>query len=121
MTGRTIVGAVVGLLLLGCGEQPAEVKVEAEVIEVACGRCIYEMPGAEGCPWATHVDGEYYLVMGPVPQDHHSHGEDGICVMARQARVQGEVNGEYFVASEFELIPAENVPESGATEHDHVH
>ena len=113
------------LFQMSCGPTASDESepIPAQIIEVACGHCIYEMPGQEltGCPWATEIDGEYYLITGPVPLDHHRHDPDGICSMPRQARVIGQVREEYFVASEFALLPAENVPESSGHDHRHEH
>ena len=115
--------AAIAGLIVACGPESPEVQLESEVIEVACGHCVYDLPDTEyqGCPWTTQVEGEYYLISGPVPQDHHKHDPDGICSMPRQARVQGYVHDEYFVATEFELLPAESVPEPGSGSHAHDH
>ena len=123
MSPRFIIAIAIGLVFPACAKDEPSVQIEDQVIEVACGHCVFDMEGQEqaGCPWAAHVEGEYYLLSGPVPQDHHKHQPDGICSMPRQARVNGYVHGEYFVATEFELLAAENVPENAGHDHDHEH
>jgi hypothetical protein len=111
--------------LAGCGSSESEesrVELEGQVVEVACGQCIYRMDGTDGlsCPWSAEVAGEHYLISGSVPKDHHKHDADGICSMEREARVTGYVHNEYLVVSAFELLPAKDVPE-GAAEHEHDH
>jgi hypothetical protein len=121
MIQRVASAAMLGWVLFACGSEEPEIQLEEQIIEVACAHCVFEMPGQEqsGCAWAAHVDGEHYLLSGPVPVDHSKHEPEGICSMPRQARVDGYVHGEYFVATEFELLPAENVPEKAAHDHEH--
>ena len=116
--GRVIGMAIVLGSVFGCGG--SDEQVVSAVIDVACGNCIYGMEGAEGCPWAAELDGEHIYIMGAVPQDHNSHGLDGICIMERQARVEGVVREGNLVVAELELIPAENVPTT-MPEHNHEH
>ncbi len=63
--------------------------------EVACGSCIYGMPGVSGCKAAVQVDGRP-LLMGGVGIDAHA---AGLCGSAKQARVAGHVDGETFVST----------------------
>ena len=103
--------------LLGCGSAPDRV-VTNEVVDVACGTCIYKMPEGRGCYWAITLDGQHYAMAGVEPADHDPHGPDGMCNMGRKARITGELRGQNFIASAFELLPAEGVP--AAPEHDHT-
>ncbi len=98
-------------VLLACSPEPGAV-LEHETITVACGRCILEMEGVEGCPWAAEIDGKAYLIQGAVPHDHNSHEADGICNMKRQAVVDGVIRGDLLVVSSMELIPADSIPEN---------
>ena len=82
-----------------------------QTITVGCGMCIFRMEGASTCEWAAEIDGEHYWVRGPVPHDHNNHMPDGICNMRRLAIVDGEVRGDLLIASRFELLPAQSVPE----------
>jgi hypothetical protein len=96
---------------LACSSEPP-IKIEDRVLEVACGRCVFEMPGVEdNCPWAAEVDGRHYLIEGNVPHDHNSHEASGICNMPRRARVRGEIRGEILYVSKVELLEPEEVPE----------
>ncbi len=78
---------------------------------MACGTCVYRLPGGRGCYWAVALDGEHYPVAGATPPDHDNHAPDGMCNMERRARISGELRGENFVASRFELLPATEVPD----------
>jgi len=104
----------------GCGGD-APIPIEGQTITVACGQCVFEMEGVEGCPWAAEIDGVRYLVQGAVPQQHQSHAVDGICRMERQAVVDGVIRDEILVVSRMELLPAEGVPEDADELHEHVH
>ena len=113
---------LVGVVALSAGCGTGEpVEVVEQVIGVACGNCVYEVEGTAGCPWYAEVNGQHYELMGPLPLDHATHAPDGICNMERQAKVVGEVRRGLYVASSFELIPAENIPEAPRfTTADHV-
>ena len=40
--------------------------------------------------------------------DHgDAHGKDGFCSVVRKAKVEGEIKGDKFVATSFELLPLE--------------
>ncbi len=102
------------LLLLSFLVLPAcssDTKVAEQTVTVACGACQFGMEDAGGCKWAAEIDGQHYMVNGPLPHDHNSHAPDGMCNMKRQAKVAGTIRDDLFVASSFELLPAEGVPE----------
>ena len=96
------------------------IPIENQVLKTACGSCIFKMKDAVNCPFAVEIDGKHYLVQGAVPQDHNSHMADGICNMAREARITGVLRDGKLIASSFELLPAEYVPDAPA-HHDHSH
>jgi hypothetical protein len=101
------------LLWLGCTAapgEPPEPRLEGRTLEVACGRCIFHMPQAQGCPWAAELDGKHYLLQGAVPQAHHSHAPDGICNVSRRAVVDGVLRNGKLIVSRMELLPATDVP-----------
>ena len=104
----------------GCSGEAA-VPIEGQTITVACGQCVFEMEGVEGCPWAAEIEGVRYLVQGAVPQQHQAHAVDGICSMERKAVVDGVIRGEILVVSRMELLPAEGVSEDAHEMHEHVH
>jgi hypothetical protein len=106
----TGMGALLFLFALSCDSEPVRV-FNQEAITVACGSCVFEMEGVEGCPLAAEIDGEYYLVRGALPE-HDSHEADGICNMKRSAIVDGELRGEFLVVSKIEFVPADSIPES---------
>ena len=113
--GRPLIGVLIALMIMlasACSGEPP-IRIEDRVLTLACGRCVFEMPGVEeGCPWAAEVDGKHYLVEGAVPHDHNSHEASGICNMPRQARVRGEIRGEVLYVSAVELLEPESLPES---------
>ena len=61
-----LLSAPVFLPATGCFSSGTEVT--RQTVTVACGRCIFEMEGAVGCPWAAEIEGEHYLVSGTTPQ-----------------------------------------------------
>ncbi|MBK7432943.1 MAG: hypothetical protein IPI66_02940 [Chitinophagaceae bacterium] len=74
-------------------------------LEASCGTCQFKMK-AKGCPLAVRFEGKPYLVEGTEIDDHgDAHGKDGFCNAIRKAKVQGNVVGDKFVVSYFELLP----------------
>lgn len=102
--------AGLALVVMGCNAEPAIVLTQ-QTLTVGCGRCIFEMEGVEGCPWAAEIDGQHYLIRGALP-DHESHEADGICNMTRQAVVDGEIRGDELVVSSMVLVDADSIPET---------
>jgi hypothetical protein len=112
--------ALISLLqIIGCF--PSGIEVAEQTVTVACGRCIFKMEEAVGCPWAAEVDGNHYLVSGTTPHGLNNHAPDGICNMRREAVVEGAIRNGIFVASEFELLPAKDVPEKPEFAPDEAH
>lgn len=114
-----------GVMLGACGGNGDETVILEEA-HVACARCVFRMDesrlvGAPGCPWAIEVNGEHHLLYGPVPQDHFNHGPDGICNMRRQAKVEGTLRNDKFIASAVELLPAQDIPAERAYTEEDVH
>lgn len=73
--------------------------------EAGCAMCIYHMPGVNECVLAVKLDGRAYLVKGSSIDDHgDAHAADGLCNTARDARVKGRVEGEQFLAEEFDVV-----------------
>lgn len=72
--------------------------VVAQTLEVACGACVYKMPGVEGCPLAIMIDGKPYLVEGATWPNHD------YCDRTCQAVVSGRLDGSpaKFIATSFE-------------------
>ncbi len=73
----------------------------ARTVEAGCATCIFNMEGVRGCKLAVRIDGEPYLVTGA---DVDAHGA-GLCSSAKEAKVVGQIEGDKFVATSFELQP----------------
>ncbi len=99
-----------GVVLVDCGGEPGT-KIESRELTIACGMCIFEMPGAENCPFAAEVDGKHYIMRGRVPHDHLSHAPDGICNMPRRAVVDGEIRGEILHVTRMRMLEPDAIPE----------
>lgn len=79
--------------------QAAARSIADRTVEVACGSCIFAMPGVKGCTLAVKLDGKAYLVTGAGSVDAHQ-----FCSAARKALVSGRIEGDRFVASRFEVL-----------------
>lgn len=93
-----------------------------QTLEASCGQCQFEMEGS-GCDLAVRIDGKSYYVDGAKMDDHgDAHGDDGMCNCIRQAKVSGEVKDGRFVATSFELLPAEKTKDGDKSkEGEHSH
>ena len=75
-------------------------------VAAGCATCIFDMPGVTGCKLAVKIDGTAYLVTGSDSDiDDHgdAHASDGLCNRARDAVVEGRIDGDRFVATHFTL------------------
>jgi len=70
--------------------------IKSQTAEVACGSCIYKMPGVEGCHLAVMIDGKPYLVQGATWPNHD------FCDAKQQAVVSGKLEGDKFIATSVE-------------------
>ncbi|MGQ0553579.1 MAG: DUF6370 family protein [Planctomycetota bacterium] len=90
----------------GCTSSAALAPLEGVLVEAACGQCQFGLVG-EGCDLAVRIDGQAYFVDGTSIDEHgDAHAADGFCQAVRQARVSGQVQGDRFQATSFELLPA---------------
>ncbi len=113
--------ALASVTPLAGGCRDAGVEVVAQQAEVACGTCVFQIPGGAGCFWAIELDGRHYWVQGVAPQDAvHAHGPEGMCTLARKATVEGRLVDDRFVATRFELLPLDGTERRAGT-HDHAH
>lgn len=104
---RTQAGACLSLLTLlslGCGPSNSDAIVGRRAT-VACGRCVFKMPQAQGCPFAIELEGKHYLMQGKLPVGHVNHAPDGICNVPRTAHVDGRIVGNHFIATRVDLEP----------------
>jgi hypothetical protein len=70
--------------------------IKDQTMEVACGSCIYHMPGVSGCHAAVMIDGRPYLIEGATLKKHD------FCERKVQALVSGHVEGDKFIATRLE-------------------
>ena len=99
------------LMLASSCASSRDIPVPGQTVDVACGRCIFGMEEALGCPWAAEIDGKHYLMLGELPEGHMNHSPAGICNVRRQARVEGFIRQDRFVSTSIELFDAKNVPD----------
>jgi Family of unknown function (DUF6370) len=72
--------------------------------ETACGTCMFKMQG-KTCKLAVKFNNKDYYVEGTGIDDHgDAHDKDGFCNAIRKAKVQGELVGDKFLVTYFELI-----------------
>jgi hypothetical protein len=84
--------------------KPAAKKVEKKEVEIACGECMFKMPG-KGCDLAVKIDGVGYFVDGRKIDDFgDAHAEDGFCNAVRKAIVTGEIIDKRFKAKSIQLV-----------------
>ncbi|MEN9675965.1 MAG: hypothetical protein RIS76_1861 [Verrucomicrobiota bacterium] len=104
------VAATCLLLLAGCATSNSIALNQPTVVDVACGECLFKMPG-KGCDLAIRLNGRGYYVDG-VDLDSlgNAHATDGMCMVIRKARVTGELRNGRFISSSFQLLPAPPLP-----------
>lgn len=74
--------------------------------EAACGECKLGLKG-NSCDLAVRIHGKSYFVDGVhIDSLGDAHAKDGFCNSIRKAQVQGQIKGDRFVASYFNLLPA---------------
>ncbi len=73
-------------------------------LETACGACKFKMQG-KTCKLAVKFTNKEYYVEGTGIDDHgDAHDKNGFCNAIRKAKVQGEIAGDKFIVTYFELI-----------------
>lgn len=79
-------------------------KIEKKQAEIACGECMFKMPG-KGCDLAVRIDGSAYFVDGRKIDDFgDAHADDGFCNAIRKATVTGEIVDGRFKAKSIQLV-----------------
>lgn len=100
---------IIGTLLLTSFVAQAQtkttpVKIEKKEVEIACGECMFKMPG-KGCDLAVRIDGTGYFVDGRNINDFgDAHADDGFCNAVRKAVVTGEIVDNRFKAKSVQLV-----------------
>ena len=87
-------------------KKSSEPVVETYSAKAGCATCVFHMKGVEGCKLAVEIEGRHYLVQGSDIDDHgNAHAPDGLCNIARRAKVKGRILDNRLVADEFRLPP----------------
>ncbi len=107
-------------LASACHGQARGKHLSGQTVTAACAMCIFKMKGVKGCHWAVEIDDQYYLAEGNLPKNHEPHAPGGMCTMPRKAVVDGDLLNNKFVASRFDLLPAD-ISASAAPPHQHQH
>ena len=75
---------------------------------VGCATCVFKMKGVTGCKLAVKTNGTPYLVSGIGIDDlGDAHAADGLCNAERKGVVEGQVEGDRFIATRIDLSPIE--------------
>jgi hypothetical protein len=74
------------------------------IVEASCGQCQFKMAG-KGCTLAVRIDNRSFFVeKADIDEFGDAHSKEGFCNAIRKAKVQGEIAGDKFVASYFEIL-----------------
>ena len=74
------------------------------MVEASCGQCQFKMQG-KGCTLAVKIKGKpYFVEKAHIDSFGDAHDTDGFCNAIRKAKVQGNITGDKFIATYFELI-----------------
>ncbi len=77
-----------------------------QVVEVACGKCMFAMKNQKGCDLALMFKGNSYFILGTEIDEHgDAHAKDGFCNSIRKAKVKGMLVNNQFHATYFKLLP----------------
>lgn len=99
--------AITGVLLLGTLVVQAQTKtnkIEKKEVEIACGECMFKLPG-KGCDLAVRIDGIAYFVDGRSIHDFgDAHADNGFCNAIGKAVVTGEIVDNRFKAQSVQLV-----------------
>ena len=103
-----IVCALLGISIVGFSQKQSNKSIDPNkkvlLVEASCGQCQFKMIG-KGCTLAVRIDGKSYFVeKADIDEFGDAHSKEGFCNAIRKAKVQGEIVGDKFVASYFELV-----------------
>jgi len=90
------------------GQNPSKKTLDPNkkilIVEASCGQCQFKMAG-KGCTLAVRINGKSYFVdKAKIDDFGDAHAKEGFCNAIRKAKVQGEIVGDKFVVSYFELF-----------------
>lgn len=108
LSTHSLLGAFIGtsLVLSGCRSPQENSNEQADwIVEASCGQCNFDLPG-EGCDLAVRMKGKALFVDGSSLDAHgDAHASDGLCNAIRQAKVEGQIVADRFVATSLTLLP----------------
>ena len=97
--------ALVGFSAAAQKQGVLDTTQQVHIVKTSCGKCKFGMTG-KTCDLAVKLKNKTYYVEGVAIDDFgDAHADDGFCNSVRQARVQGKVVNDKFVATYFELLP----------------
>lgn len=98
-----LVFALIGISIVCFAQKPKNKKVNDKIAEIACGECMFKMPG-KGCDLAVRIDGKPYFVDGRAIDDFgDAHADDGFCNFIKKGKVSGEIVKSRFKAKSIQL------------------
>ena len=97
------------IIVMSCACQTLrgpDTTATSQTLEAGCASCIFEMQEVTGCKLALRMNDRSHLVRGFGIDDFgDAHADDGLCNTSRTASVLGRIEGDWFVATEFKLLP----------------
>lgn len=94
-----LIAALSGCQSYGGSAEAQGNTVALQTVEAGCAKCSYHIAGVSSCVLGAKIDGKAYLVKGT---DINTHAA-GLCDGEKPATVSGEIQGNRFIASHFEL------------------
>jgi predicted acyltransferase (DUF342 family) len=102
---KSILSLLFFTFIFSANAQTKTEQSKPQIGEVACGLCQFDMVGLD-CELAIRIDKKTYYVDGTTIDAHgDAHAKDGFCQTIRKAEVVGEIVGDKFKVSSFNLVP----------------
>tara|TARA_Y100001958_G_scaffold94304_1_gene64532 strand:- start:306 stop:638 length:333 start_codon:yes stop_codon:yes gene_type:complete len=79
-------------------------NIQLTEAKASCGICMFDMDGFK-CELAVNIDGIKYYVEGTDFDDYgDAHSDNGFCNAIRDAKLQGQIVDDKYIATYFKLI-----------------
>ena len=83
----------------------AQKKITNQVVEAACGMCIFKDKNIKSCAMAVKIDKKVYPVEGLDKKEFGAMNSDsGYCKIIKKALVTGEIRKGKFYAKSFKYV-----------------